>query len=274
MSEQVDIKNKLVAQQDKSSVLQEVTTTSKVGVLNEIFYAVSFAVASLKELFEVFKIEVLAIADAKEAHREAWYQTKATDFQFGHQVVKGKDYYDNSVLTTDEIEASKIVKFAVAVQESDKSTLYIKIANENKQPLTEEQRIAFEAYINEVADLGVHLTVVNQEADDIKLTLDVEYNAALLNAEGIELNGSKEPVKEAVELYLSNLNFDQQYVSMFLVDALQQLPVVEIAEVKVACFKYDALSWQIINRRYPPYAGYMRVLPENLTINYIKGSVI
>ncbi|MDO5970617.1 hypothetical protein Q4Q35_12440 [Flavivirga aquimarina] len=126
-------------------------------------------------MFEIFKEQVLSQSNEKERRTTNWYQQKALDFQYGYELVEGKDYYDNSQLTDAEIEQSKIIKFAVAVEESDKSTLYIKIANTNKQPIT----------------------IRNEVPDNLQLTLDVWYNATLLNENGIELNSSKEPVKEA-----------------------------------------------------------------------------
>ena len=259
----IETQNELKTQQQNNAVLSQVTTPSKVGVLGNLIYIISFAVFTLRQLFENFKLDVQAIADAKEPHRETWYEQQAMAFQFGYDLPEGKTEYDNSNLTTAEIEASQIVAFAVAVQERDKSTLFIKIANKDKQPLTD---------INEVADVGVHITVINQVADAIKLTLNVEYKATLLNTKGVSLADDSRPIEEAINLYLSNLNFNEQYVSMRLIDALQKLPSVVIAEVEEACYKYDVLEWQIIHRKYTPKAGYMSVVPDNLTINYIKYS--
>ncbi|MDO5970616.1 hypothetical protein Q4Q35_12435 [Flavivirga aquimarina] len=57
---------------------------------------------------------------------------------------------------------------------------------------------------------------------------------------------------------------------MRLIDTLQQLPAVKIAEVSHSAYRYGDISWQIINGRYTPYAGHLYISDEDLQINYIK----
>jgi hypothetical protein len=270
MSRQEQIYNDMVAQKERLEALQEITSTSKVSAFGGILFMVSFAIDSLCEMFEIFKQQVFTQSNEKERRTANWYRQKALDFQYGYELVEGKDYYDNSELTEAEIEQSKIIKYAIAVEESDKSTLYIKIANADKQPLTGDQLEAFTNYINDVADMGVHITVRNEASDNLQLNLNVWYNPTLLNENGTELNSSNEPVKEAIQTYLSNLNFNEEYINMKLIDALQQLPAVKIVEVSYSSYKYGVLNWQPINGRYTPYAGHISINHEDLQINYIK----
>lgn len=271
MAKQEEILDQMLEQKNSSEELATANSTSKVGLLRRLLYIVSFAIASLDELFEIHKEEVAQISEEKSPHQENWYQQKALDFQFGYALVDDTDVYDNSDLTDEEIEISKIIKYAVAVQEKDKSTLFVKIADVNKDPITETQLIAFESYINDVADMGVHITVVNLEADNLKLELNVYYDDTVLSSEGLLLkDNTTYPVDEAVNLYLDNLDFNEQYAHMLLVDQLQQTPGIKLVDVQSAFYKYDVLTWQTIQARYVPKSGRLTIDPGNLTVNYIK----
>lgn len=270
-SKQQEIYNEMIAQKERNEALKEANNTSKTSVINNIFFAVSLAINSLLELFEFHKAEVSKLSYESERRTSKWYQSLALKFQYGHQLVEGKDYFDNTNKTPQEIEESKLVKFAVAVQEKDKSTIYIKIANANKQPLTNEQLQAFSEYMERVADWGVHLTIINEVPDKLKLTIDYWYDATLINSSGQSLTGGNEPVKDKVKDFLTTLNFNQQYADMNLIDELQRLPSAKVVEIKESFYKYKTLNWQRINGRYIPYAGHLAIEDIDLQINYIKG---
>lgn len=244
---------------------------SPVSIESIIFYVVAFGIWVLEMIFLKHKKEVVEIIAEKEPRRTSWYREKALAFQLGFKLVADKDYYDNTDVLSENIERSKVVKYAVAVEESDKSTLYIKIAGKNKQYLPYDEVVAFESYINEVADIGVHITVINAPADAMKLELDVYYDASVLDAEGRRLDGSDDtPVQDAVRIYLANLEFNEQFVSMRLVDAIQKVEGVDIVELNDAMYRYKAMAWQSVKARYTPYAGYMTVSDSDLKINWIK----
>lgn len=270
MSEQVNIYNEMNSQAEKSAELSAVSTNSKVGVLRTILYVVSFAIALLRELFELHKQEVEDSIDNKQRHDLYWYKNLALSYQYGYNLVSETDYYDNSNLTDEEIESSKIVKYAVAVEEVDKSTVYIKVANSDRAPLSSDELTAFKAYLNEVVDLGVHVTVVNEVADQLKLELDVYYDPKVLRSDGALLSSTSTfPVKEAIINFVNQLDFNATYTSLALIDALQIVDGVEIPEVKAAYYKYGVMSFQPIQGRYISKSGNIDVSEEDLIINYI-----
>jgi hypothetical protein len=270
MSKQQEILNEMLALKEQTEGIADANTTSKTGIVRNILYIVSAVISDFRDLFETFKTEVASISKENERRTPTWYQNKALAFQYGYQLVSEKDYYDNSGLTEDEITASQIIKFAVAVEENDKSTLYLKVAKENKELLTADELTAFKAYMLEVSDIGVHISYINQLPDNLKITLNVWYNATLLKSTGKELNTTAEPVKEALTAFISTLNFNQEFINMKLIDTLQNLEAVEIAEVVSSEYKYNALDWQPISGKYTPYSGHLIIDDENLTINYIK----
>ncbi len=210
-----------------------------------------------------------------KAHKNQWYATMAKLFQYGHKLNPDTDTYDNSNLTEAQIESSRIVKFAAAVQPKDKSILYIKVATEvngQKQPLSAAQLTAFKAYlIDEVPDAGVRIEIINAPADAMRLEIDIYYNALVLDDTGKRLDGSGDTtIQDAIRNYLSNLSFNGLYTNQSLVDVLQTIEGVEQAELIAAYSRYGTYTeFQKINARSIPYAGYYAVADNNLIINFI-----
>ena len=222
------------------------------------------------------KVDITAILKENKAHRPDWYATLAKNFQFGYKLIPDTDTYDNSNLTEAEIEASRIVKFAAAKQPKDKSILYIKVATEvngQKQPLSDIQLTAFKAYlIDEVPDAGVRIEIINAPADEMRLEIDIYYNALVLDGSGKRLDGSGyTTIQEAIRNYLSDLSFNGLYTNQSLIDVLQTIEGVEQAELIAAYSRYGTYTdFQKINARSVPYAGYYAVADNNLMINFIS----
>lgn len=269
MKTPTEILTKLINRKEANEALSRLTSDSRVSVWRNVLFVIASSISYLTELFDEHKKDVTDLANSKEPRKELWYQNIALAFQYGHELVEDKHYYDNSNRTEEEVALSKIVKYSAVNQEKDKSTLYIKVANENKQPLSVTQATAFEAYMNDVADLGVHLTIVNQPADDLKLELDIYYDPTILNSQGERLDGSGNTnAQDTIDDYISNLEINQQYVGMHLIDALQKVKGINIAEIIKSDYKYDVIDWQPLTARYTPKSGFLSITPENLKINW------
>lgn len=226
-------------------------------------------------MLDQHKKDITNVLYENKAHKNQWYATMAKLFQYGHKLNPDTDTYDNSNLTEAQIESSRIVKFAAAVQPKDKSILYIKVATEvngQKQPLSAAQLTAFKAYlIDEVPDAGVRIEIINAPADAMRLEIDIYYNALVLDDTGKRLDGSGDTtIQDAIRNYLSNLSFNGLYTNQSLVDVLQTIEGVEQAELIAAYSRYGTYTeFQKINARSIPYAGYYAVADNNLIINFI-----
>ncbi|GHV13661.1 hypothetical protein FACS1894169_01140 [Bacteroidia bacterium] len=243
--------------------------------LESIFsYTVASAIWLIYAVIEQFKTDIQALLRNEKAHTANWYATRAKDFQFGCDLTVDTDSYDNSALTDEQIEAAKIIKFAAATETEDQSILFLKIANENggnKQPVTDVQLIAFKAYLGRIKDAGVRISVINAQPDDLRLELDIYYNPLILGSDGSRLDGADEtPVQNMIRDYVSNLSFNGLYVNQSLVDRLQTVEGIEIAELKGASSRYgDQVNFTVINARSRPYAGYYKITDDNLILNFI-----
>lgn len=247
---------------------------STVSLENIIFFIVATAMWINAQLFDQHKVDVLAILRDNKAHTPNWYATRSKEFQFGYELIEGTDQYDNSVLTAEQIQAAQVVKFAAAVEADDQSVLFVKVAtynNDVKQPLNSAQLVAFTAYLGRIKDAGVRITIINSPADDLRLEMDIYYNPLILDNEGKRLDGTSDtPVQDAIRDYISNLSFNGLYINQSLVDKLQGVEGVEIAELQQASARYGAqVNYIPINARSRPYAGYYQITDKNLILNFI-----
>lgn len=247
---------------------------SKVSIENILFFIVATAMWLTAQLFDQHKTDILTILRDNKAHTPAWYATRAKEFQFGHELTEGTDQYDNSALTDEQIRAAQVVKFAAAVEADDQSILFVKVAtynNDVKQPLSSAQLVAFTAYLGRIKDAGVRMMVRNEPPDDLRLKMDIYYNPLILDSDGARLDGTAAtPVQNAIRDYVSNLSFNGLYINQSLVDRLQGVEGVEIAELKEASSRYGSqVNYTVINARSVPYAGYYQVTDNNLLLNFI-----
>lgn len=253
---------------------------STVSLENIIFSDVATAMHVMQELFDRFKIDISAILNEQLSGTVNWYAYKSMLFQYGMKLVPETDYYNNAGLSGEQIAAMRVIKYAAAVESKDKSILYVKIAtddgNGKREPLTSAQLIAFKQYLNDVGYAGVRIIVINDIADEMKLKIDIYYDPLVLDEKGVRLDGeSNKPVQDAIRNYLSNLPFNGTYTNQGLVDTLQQLDGVHIAEIKSAASRYGAYSeFTEINAREIAHAGYYQVSDANLTLNFIADEKI
>jgi hypothetical protein len=248
---------------------------SAVSLENIIFANIATSMYVMQELFERFKIDVSAILNTQLSGTVNWYAYKARLFQFGMDLVPETDYYDNSGLTAEQIAARRVVRYAAAVEARDKSVLYLKVATDGasgeREPLSSKQLDAFRRYIDQVQYAGVRILIVNDPPDEMRLKIDIYYDPLVLDGTGRRLDGTNNtPVQNVIRNFLKNLPFNGTYTTQGLVDTLQVIHGVRIAEILFDKSKYGLLAeFTDINAREIPRSGYYKVSDENLILNFI-----
>ena len=250
---------------------------STVSLENIIFSNVAETMKVMQQLFDQFKIDVAQILSDQMSGTVNWYAFKAMLFQFGMDLVPESDHYDNTGLTGEQIAEMRIVRNAVAIESQDKSILYIKIATDGengRQPLSPTQLVAFIAYLNEIQYAGTRISVINDPPDDMRLHMDIYYNPLILDEGGSRLDGTADtPVQDAIRNHLANLPFNGTYTNQGLVDVLQVIDGVEIAEIKLAASRFGAYTqFSPINAREIAHAGYYHISDENRVLNFITAN--
>lgn len=218
---------------------------------------------TVEQLVALHKMEVTAELEGLIAHRPKWYRDKVLQFMEGKELEADSDTYETEGMSESDVSAARVVKHAVATESRDASLLTIKVAGESggeRRPLTAEQERQLKAYISEIKDAGVRVSLVNMEADTFGCTVDVYYNAML------EPGAVQTACVQAICDYIENLPFNGEYTNMALVDRIQEVEGVKIVELRGSSAQAanESTTTQI-DARLTPAAGYFR--PGTITVN-------
>lgn len=209
-------------------------TFSLVSLENIWFELVAFILFIQEQIFDHHKKEVDQALRERIPHTLRWYRNKAKDFQHGFALLEDSDQFDNADHSDDEIEESKIVKYAAVIENETERRLIIKIATEidgELQPISAQQEESFQAYMAEIKDAGVPITVVNYLPDNLHLQMRIFRNPMVLDENGTHiLNGGK-PVEEAIQNYLRQLPFNGELILQELANAIEVADGVEIVQL-------------------------------------------
>lgn len=274
-----EIQTRMIEAVSANQILSgQITSTSKTSITRLFTFIVATAIWMLEVFFDQHKKEV----DEKLANQKSgtlpWYRTMALRFQYNFDLVKDEDYFDNKDKDGNEIEASKIVKYAAVNETTESSRVIIKIAGEESDgvlaPISDEQREGFEAYINKIKVAGVKVTVLNYKADLLSLVIRIKRNAMILNEKGMK--EGKFPVNIAIEEFMKELPFDGDLRLSALVDKLQSVEGVldatilgaRSAGIDPVTGKYGEERDFFISKI--PFSGYFKITDfENITYDVV-----
>lgn len=237
-----------------------------------LLYAFSYGIHVHETLFDQHKAQVKAIIDNMKPHSPLWYANKAKSYQKGFALSYESDRYDNTGFTDEVINASKIIKHAVAVEEE--RGMRIKVATEINGELSKVNDVdlpGFVAYMERVKDGGPKLNITSGQADALRLSLLIKYDPLVLDMEGKRLDGNgPQTVQEAIKQYLKNLPFNGRLEISALQDVLQMVDGVKAPYVTQAQHRYGALGFASFeNMMYEPDAGYMRIYDEAIDLQIV-----
>lgn len=233
---------------------------SKASIESILFYVFAFCAWTVEKLFDTHKAEVTNYIDEMKPHSLRWYVNKAKAFRFGQALEEDTDRYSDEGLTDEQIRDMQIVKYASA--EERNGQLFIKVAKDGengRSTLSGEEELALKAYMQEVKDAGVKVTIRNAQAVDFKIDITIYYNPQVLDQNGVSLISGGEPVKDAIKNYIENLPFNGEYRNVELIDKLQQVEGVVIPELAGAYSRItNEDNYSIINAKETSYSGYYK----------------
>ncbi|MGV4413880.1 nucleotidyltransferase [Chryseobacterium sp. T1] len=264
-----DIYQSLIDYKEQQPELAVLDSTSKTSIWRLFLYIVAYASWVIETLFDDLKTEILAILDMLMPHTKRWYRRKALMFQYGFSLRPDTDVFDNTGKTAEQIEASKIIKYSAVTEAVNESRLIIKIATENGgklAPIQEIEKQAFDAYLAEIKDAGVRITVINYLPDILRLQLVIYYDPLLLTPEGASiLNPSIKPVEVALQEFMKELPFNGELILQSLIDKLQVTEGVKIVQIINASSKWisdngvDYGDFQNVAVTKVPTSGYFEI---------------
>lgn len=268
------IQDEIIAAKNASPGLAGLTSASATAIWRLWTYIVAVAIYTLEVLFDTHMEEISTLVARQKPHTLRWYQQKALDFQYGSELPEGEDEYNNENLTPDEIEVQKVVAAAAAVE--SQTALLIKVVrdvNDELVPLSGDQYNAIHAYFLEIKDAGIPLELISTDPDKLQLDLEVLYDPQILNDQGERVDGTNSnPLKDAINQYLRNLQFNGRFVLAHLVDAMQAVEGVNIPTV-LSCraARFDNPNFSNVTVMYDPYSGSMRIYDyaSDVTVTWI-----
>ncbi|WP_314204536.1 nucleotidyltransferase [Capnocytophaga bilenii] len=262
-----EIQTLILQAKAQEPALNELNSTSKVAIWRLWVYIIAVAIWSLEKLFDQHRADIDKRLAELKPHTARWYRSKALAFQYGFDLLPDSDKFNNQGHTEEAIEASKIVKYSAVIESKNEGRLIVKIAGEQGeqlQPITDAQKQAFEAYLQEIKDAGVRLSVVNYQPDVLHLQMKIIYDPLVLDSNGQSIIHATKPVEETVKSYLKRLPFNGELVLAHLIDALQQAEGVKIPHLVLAQSKnitsggsYGAFETIEISKI--PTAGYFTI---------------
>lgn len=264
------IQDEIIASVQSTPGLVGLTSGSATAIWRLWTYVVAVAIYTMEVLWDLHKAEVAELLATQKPHTLRWYQQKALLFQFGSDLPDGEDTYDNSNLTPAQVEAQRIVAAAAAVETPQH--LLIKVVREvsgDLAPVTPDQYDAIAAYFYEIKDAGVPLQIISSDPDKLKLDLEVRYDPQVLNSSGERLDGDNpNPLKDAINGYLRNLQFNGRFVLAHLVDAMQVVEGVRIPTLlQCQAARFDNPNFSNVTVTYDPFSGALRIYDYDVDVN-------
>lgn len=242
---------------------------SSASVESNIVNIVASEAAVVENQLEWHKQDVNQIVENQRIGKKGWIENIAKQFQFGDELPVDSDTY--AVIDT----SKQIVKAAFA-GEGVGGGVYLKVSNivNNEYiPLTTEQLDAFKAYMKRVKPAtGISYTITSEAADQLGVFLDIYYDPLVLKANGESILNNNKPVIDAIKTYLSGIDYNGEFVTMSMCNAIEAAAGVKIVEPKQTSYKHAGYDFVVINAKYTPVAGYIKLDEEDtahVTINYI-----
>ena len=227
---------------------------SAVSVETCLIYIVATCAAALEHMMDWFKEDVDEIVANERYGHKGWYEKVAKNFQYDGQ----NDFGFDEATGTYDTEGPKIIRHASC--EENGHGVKLKLAKEDLggelSPLAPDEKTAFQAYINRMKPAGIPVRVISEPADTLNPKMTVWYDPIIYNEDT-----AKEEVKGTITQYLSDIDFNGEFVSQTMVDRLQAVPGLDVIEVSEVEAKHAGYGYTHIDHeaRYIPYSGYMRL---------------
>lgn len=274
-----------VLTENEQSTLAGLTSTSKVAIWRLFVWACAFGIWISEQLMDVLRADIeQRIAETRPFTRK-WYISTSLKYQHGYTLPE-TGVYDEPANATEAtaIAASKIIKKASVVQAiiQGVGSLRVKVAtltDGELEPITPTQLEGFQEYIELMGAAGVYIIATSTAADDLKLEIDVHFNALILDNEGKRLDGTNDtPVQDAVKAYLKSTDFDGELDLVKLSNVIEAVDGVVSPFITLASSKYGALTYEttgvsnagVFTKFRQPDSGYFKLDEEASTFNFIE----
>ena len=254
---------------ESKPALSGLTSDSRVSVWGNMAWIIAYAINLLREMFEVHKSELEDLLITQKRHRAEDVRRRLLNFQYGFPLRPETDEFINGTASEDDIEASKIIKYAAVTESTNEKRVICKIATESAggelEPIEAEEMDALAEYINRIKPAGVPYTVLNLPPDRLQLGVRIFRDPLLLDSNGVHRISGKEVVKDALKEFLKEMPFNGELRLQDLANKLEQTDGVNLVQID-----YALSSWLdpeeegygdfvAIDVRKIPQSGYFKI---------------
>ena len=247
---------------------------SKASLENIILYIVAYCAHVIEVLYDTVKAEIEDEIATKVPGTLQWYVSRLKEFVYMPTLSDGdkaKVFFDDNTgkytisdtLSDAALRKARVVRHAVAVDSNNQSLLLLKVAGEDSDGalcrLDQDQEDALKSYIARIKYAGVKTELINAAGDLFNCNVLVWYDA-LYTSEDVQ-----EACAKATEAYIKGLPFNGEYSNMALIDHIQTVPGVKIAEFQNASYTdSNGDEKPIQDGKATPYAGYYNMGVVNI----------
>ncbi len=225
---------------------------SAVSIESLLFYALAYGLMILEKITGDSITKLEEHFNRLRPHTLSWYAEKTKAFQLDYTLPPDTDVYP-------EInEDAQVVKYCSLTEKN--GVLSAKIAGQKDgKPfrLPEETVKKVSEYIRRIKDAGVRVMLSSGDADKFSVKLLVHYDPLK--------DLTTRDIERAVSTYLESMPFDGIYSNMALIDAIQKIDGVRIAEVLTSNASYGNNTPTDIISTYVPMSGYMELNKAEIT---------
>ncbi|MFL0089917.1 nucleotidyltransferase [Tenacibaculum maritimum] len=263
-----EYQNKMIVVKENEPSLSELTSTSKVSIWRQLLFIVATCMVDLRTYFTAHREYVDKRLANQKAGTLPWYRSMTLAFQYGFDLIEGTDKFENNNATEEEINASKIIKYAAVNEGEVNGSVVVKIATETNgklSPIQPEVVLALKEYFKEIKWVWDDLVIINHLADKLFLNIRIYRDPLVLNAEGMSILKGNKPVEQAIQEFMKELPFDGELILQNLIDKLQKVDGVKIAhlvEAKSSSLNPNTSEHGIASRievKRIPESGYFEI---------------
>jgi flagellar capping protein len=226
---------------------------SAVSIESLLFYALAFGLMVLEKIVGDKITAIEEHFNRLRPHTLSWYGEKIKAFQLNHTLPTDSDVY------LEINEDAQVVKYCSLTERN--GILSAKIAGQkNGKPsrLEHDTVKKVSEYVARVKDAGVRVMLTSGDADKFSIKLLIHFDP-LKDLTTRDIEG-------AVSTYLESMPFDGIYSNMALIDVIQKIDGVRIAEVLTSSASYGNNTPTDIISTYVPMSGYMELNKAEITL--------
>lgn len=230
-----EIYNAAKEERNKRLELAEFSNGSKMSVMDSFTWVTSASIWAFENLLDVFKVDLTLDLANRINGTPAYYINALLKYQHGDKLIMNDEGTQFSYASVDE--SKRIVKKVSYSEESDDTevvengvkTIYkfydkqlvLRVATTNENgyytEIDPETLIAIREYMRQISFAGTSISVVSRKGDILIPKLVVYYDGAVTQAE------LQTKVIEAINNYISTLDYNSTVYNMRIIDAINHL---------------------------------------------------